>query len=200
MAGPLKNTRHERFAQELAKGSSADDAYVAAGFKENRGNAARLKANESIQARVAELQAKGAERAEISVARVLAELARIGFSDIRKAVRWRSHVLSSRTDEETGEVEDFFTTNVDLVDSEEIDDDTAAAIAEISQTDKGGLKVKFYDKRAALVDIGKHLGMFTEKHEHSGPNGGPIAHALDLSGLTQDERDALRAILSRRAG
>jgi hypothetical protein len=26
--------------------------------------------------------------------------------------------------------------------------------------------VKIADKRQALVDLGKHLGMFTEKHEH----------------------------------
>lgn len=26
----------------------------------------------------------------------------------------------------------------------------------------------------ALELLGKHVGMFTEKHEHSGPNGGPI--------------------------
>ena len=30
------------------------------------------------------------------------------------------------------------------------------------------------DKRAALVDMGKHLGMFKELHEHSGRDGGPI--------------------------
>lgn len=28
----LKNQRHERFAQELAKGKSATDAYLAAGY------------------------------------------------------------------------------------------------------------------------------------------------------------------------
>ena len=30
------------------------------------------------------------------------------------------------------------------------------------------------DKRAALVDMSKHLGMFKELHEHSGRDGGPI--------------------------
>ncbi|PZR36479.1 hypothetical protein [Caulobacter segnis] len=64
----LSNSRHERFAQELAKGETADSAYVAAGYKENRGNAARLKANESVVARVNEIQGKAATRAEITVA------------------------------------------------------------------------------------------------------------------------------------
>ncbi|WP_456637087.1 hypothetical protein [Bradyrhizobium sp. USDA 10063] len=58
----LRNPKHERFAQELAKGKTADEAYQLAGFKPNRGNAARLKANESIRARVNELQTRVAER------------------------------------------------------------------------------------------------------------------------------------------
>jgi phage terminase small subunit len=58
----LKNPKHERFAQELAKGKTADEAYQNAGFKPNRGNAARLKANESIRARVNKLQTRAVER------------------------------------------------------------------------------------------------------------------------------------------
>lgn len=56
MPGPLKNARHERFAQELAKGATADAAYTAAGFRPNRGNATRLKLNESIFDRVQEIK------------------------------------------------------------------------------------------------------------------------------------------------
>lgn len=62
MAGPLKNARHERFAQELAKGATADAAYALAGFNPNRCNASRLKANENIAARVEQLQSKVAEK------------------------------------------------------------------------------------------------------------------------------------------
>jgi phage terminase small subunit len=67
MPGPLKNARHERFAQGLAKGETADAAYQAAGFTPNRGNATRLKANESVAARVLELQGKAAEKAVITI-------------------------------------------------------------------------------------------------------------------------------------
>ena len=81
----LSNSRHERFAQELAKGETADAAYVTAGFKANRGNATRLKANESVVARVAEIQGKAATRAEITVAgitdRLLAIAERAETSD-----------------------------------------------------------------------------------------------------------------------
>ena len=70
----LTNPRHERFAQELAKGRTADDAHQAAGYSENRGNACRLKANESIKGRVAEIQERGAVRAEVTVESLVAEL------------------------------------------------------------------------------------------------------------------------------
>jgi len=73
----LPNARHESFAQALAKGKTADEAYVLAGFKANRGNAARLNANESIRNRVQELQAKAAEKAEWTAADRLAALKRI---------------------------------------------------------------------------------------------------------------------------
>lgn len=62
MAGPLKNPKHERFAQELAKGATADSAYASAGFRPHRGNAARLSANENVRARVAKLQAEAAAK------------------------------------------------------------------------------------------------------------------------------------------
>ena len=64
--GELSNPRHERFAQELAAGNSADAAYEAAGYRKHRGNAARLSANEHIKNRVKEIQAVGAERAAVT--------------------------------------------------------------------------------------------------------------------------------------
>lgn len=70
----LPNPKHEKFAQSLAKGKTADEAYVEAGFKPNRGNASRLKANESITARVAELQGKAAERAIATVEDIARQL------------------------------------------------------------------------------------------------------------------------------
>jgi phage terminase small subunit len=69
----LRNPRHERFAQELAAGKTADAAYVMAGYRENRSNAARLNANREIQRRVAEIQSMGAERAAVTVETLIAE-------------------------------------------------------------------------------------------------------------------------------
>jgi hypothetical protein len=63
----LSNHKHELFAQALAKGETADAAYVMAGYKENRGNAATLKANQNIADRVAELLDLSKLRAELGI-------------------------------------------------------------------------------------------------------------------------------------
>jgi phage terminase small subunit len=70
----LKNPRHERFAQELAKGKSASEAYELAGFKANDGNCIRLKGNERVASRVAELQQRAAARVEVDKQWVLEQL------------------------------------------------------------------------------------------------------------------------------
>lgn len=80
---PLDNPRHERFAQELAKGKSAGQAYVEAGYKANEGNCIRLKGNERILGRVAELQERFAIRAEVTIASLTAELEEVRDLAIR---------------------------------------------------------------------------------------------------------------------
>lgn len=178
----LPNAKHEKFAQGLARGLTADEAYQQAGFKANRGNATTLKQKQSIQKRVTELlewaetvdrkaTEKAIDKLAITKERVLAELAKIGFADIRKAIKWNGQVVSEQDNPDGGDVliiRNIVSNSVTLVDSELLDDDTAAAISEISQNAAGGIKLKMHDKKGALVDIGKHLGMFVEKHEHSG--------------------------------
>lgn len=77
MPGPLKNARHERFAQELAKGVSASESYVLAGYKRNDGNAVRLKGNEKVAARLTELQNCAAEKTVVTVASLTERLLNI---------------------------------------------------------------------------------------------------------------------------
>jgi phage terminase small subunit len=67
MTGPLKNARHERFAQELAKGKSQAEAYEIAGYKPCDGHAARLAGNGRVSERLAELQSRAAEKAVVTV-------------------------------------------------------------------------------------------------------------------------------------
>ena len=73
----LDNPKHERFAQELAKGKCQSEAYAAAGYAPSEPNASRLTRNDKVQARVSEIQERAAIRTEISVARITEHLMRL---------------------------------------------------------------------------------------------------------------------------
>lgn len=159
----LQNAKHEKFAQELAKLKTQDAAYAAAGYKPNASHASRLARDGKVAARVSELVAVGARKAEIEVADVLRELAKIGFANM----------LDYSRVTEDGEP---------IVDLSAMTRDQAAAVQQFTVEDfKDGrgeqardvrkVTFKLYDKRAALVDIGNHLGMFKQLHEHTGKDG-----------------------------
>jgi phage terminase small subunit len=170
MHGTLANLRHERFAQALAHGKPATEAYVLAGYEANDGNASRMKGNERISARVQEIVGRAAERAEVSLERVLRELAAIAFSDISKAVTWGVQVREEE-DEHGQRVKvirvKVITSAVSLVPSDRLDESTAAAIAAVSQSSTGALRIRMHNKLRALVALGKHLGMFDERPQNT---------------------------------
>lgn len=76
----LSNPRYERFAQGIAKGKSQTDAYLYAGYTPNkegkgdRSNAGTLARRPEIAERIAELQAKQANRIGVTVDDLVAEL------------------------------------------------------------------------------------------------------------------------------
>jgi zinc-binding dehydrogenase/terminase small subunit-like protein len=66
------------------------------------------------------------------------------------------------------------------------------------------VKINLSDKRQALMDLAKIARMLpADRHEHSGPGGGPIAfevgvreeHKIDIEAMAPDERDQLRQAL-----
>ena len=63
----LQNPKHERFAQELVKGKTADEAYQLAGYAANRGNAGALKAKQHIIDRTAEILGAAAKRSVVTI-------------------------------------------------------------------------------------------------------------------------------------
>ncbi|CAP41307.1 terminase small subunit [Bordetella petrii] len=166
--------KQRRFVEEYLVDLNATQAAIRAGYSKK--TAASIGEENlrkpDIAKAIQEAQAARSKRTGITQDHVLRELAKIGFADIRKAVRWGGTKIQAGVDED-GEPTTEVYHGLVLVASNDIDDDTAAAIAEVSEG-REGLKVKFHDKRGALVDIGRHLGMFKDKVEHSGPNGGPI--------------------------
>lgn len=103
----------------------------------------------AIKEAISEAMNARSKRTEITADRVLIELGRLAFLDIRKA----------------------FNADGSLKPIHEFDDDTAAAIAgiEVSETSGGDgsagtlKKIKLSDKRASLELCGRHLQMWTDK-------------------------------------
>lgn len=166
----------EMFAAGVAQGLSQAEAYrkaypASAKWKEESvwQRASKLAADVKVQSRVQELLQKAAAANEVTVERVIREIARIGFFDIRKLVN------SDGTPKPL----------------HELDDDTAAAIAGLEVARVGNdqvgvgevLKFKIADKNSALEKLGKHLKIFTDKMELSGPGGVPMGLTVRFEGV-----------------
>jgi len=156
---PELTPKQQRFAEEYLIDLNATQAAIRAGYSENSAKdiACENLAKPNIADAIANAQQERSERTQVKADDVVRELARIGFSDIRKA----------------------FTENGNLRSPTNWDDETAAAISSIEvvarntgQTDEIGNKVvervhklRFWDKNSSLEKLAKHLGMFTEKRE-----------------------------------
>jgi phage terminase small subunit len=149
--------KQQLFVREYLVDLNATAAYRRAGY-EARGNSAevnasRLLSKAKIFAAIQEAFQARAERTRITQDRVLLEYARLAFSDLREVASWNEHGITWHA-------------------SEHLTDDAAATIKDIAMTreirrDKNGYEIttvnthlKLHDKRGALHDVAKHLGMF----------------------------------------
>lgn len=157
--------KQARFVDEYLIDLNATQAAIRAGYsKRSAGQIGEenLKKPE-IQKAIQDAQQKRSERTEITQDRVLQELAKIGFSNMMDYV----------TPTDSGDL---------VTDFSKLTRDQAAAISEVTVEEyvegKGDaardvkrVKFKLSDKRAALVDMGRHLGMFKDKVEVTGEDG-----------------------------
>lgn len=162
----LKNPRHEKFAQALAAGSTAEQAYKLAGYSGHRGNAARLRQDAAVIARIEEIQAPAAAKAAEKVEAVLEELSRIGFADIRELVN---------EDGTIRDVKDWPDTIARAVASIEVKELFGESGLAIGYTKK----IKFWNKVQALELLGTNKGLFVKSHKHD--VGGTLAELIAAS-------------------
>lgn len=76
----LKNIRHEKFAQGVAKGKAQVQAYIEAGYQDTEAavyNASRLISHDKVIARVRELQNKAADKTVLTIERATNDLLRL---------------------------------------------------------------------------------------------------------------------------
>jgi phage terminase small subunit len=103
-----------------------------------------------------------AERPGITRSRIVDELAKIAFANMGDYAKWNAD-------------------GVDLVDSESLEPEQQAAVAEVKQTrtetersNTVTVNFKLHDKVGALEKLGKVFRMFVDRQEISGPDGEPV--------------------------
>lgn len=154
--------KQEAFAAGLASGLTQAAAYRNAfpnsvKWKDETvwSKASTLAANGKVLERVNELQQKAADANEITVERIVAEIAKIAFGDARDTMKWGPD-------------------GVQLIDSSEISDSAAAAVQEVSETTSqfgGSIKLKRHDKLGALKLLAEIKGAIVKKAELTGKDG-----------------------------
>jgi phage terminase small subunit len=183
------DAREKRFVEEYLVHLDTKMAAIAAGYSASVAASKAYqwvsngKVKPRVYAAVQEAMANRSQRTGVTAERVIEELAKIGFANMQ----------------------DYMRANADgdpYLDFSNLTRDQAAALAEVTVEDfKDGrgedardvrrVKFKLHDKRAALVDLGKHLGLFKERVEHTGKDGGPIeveevsAHELVTSRIAR---------------
>ncbi len=172
------STKQKLFVGEYLTDLNGKQAAIRAGYSQKTAEfqASRLLRNDKVEIEIKREIKLRSERTKITADMVLKEFAKLGFSDIRKVIRW-----SKKIDPET-----FQTSNtVSLIPSDEIDDDTAATIESIKQGANGEISIKLHDKLAALVNLGKHLGMFDKKITGDGEESGITINIVNGRPLKQ---------------
>lgn len=148
------NAKQSRFVAEYLVDLNATQAAIRAGYSKRTAKAIghELLTKPDIQSAINAANRKRQERTEITQDRVLEELARLAFSDIRK----------------------LYNANGELLRPEDWPDDVAASVASMEVVTKNlgegeveyVAKVKTWDKTRGLEMLGRHLKMFTDKVEH----------------------------------
>lgn len=141
--------KQTRFVQEYLIDLNGTQAAIRAGVPEKsaRTMASKWLSKVDIQEAIAHAQRGRAIRTEITQDRVLLELATLGFANAGDYFEWGPDGITVR-------------------DKSELTRDQQAAVSEVSETrtENGGtIRVKLYDKTAALEKIARHLGMFNDK-------------------------------------
>lgn len=139
-----------RFAAEYQTDCNAVQAAIRAGYspKTARAKTSQLLRNPEIRALIRAGEQERLEQMGVTQERVIMELARIAFSDMRAAVQWDESGAIARA-------------------SRSLSRDEAAAIAELiantdAQSGSAHVRVKLYDKLKALEMLSRHLGVFKD--------------------------------------
>jgi len=158
--------RQQRFVEEYLKDLNATKAAARAGYSAKTSNeqGSRLLANASVAEAIAKAKAARSARTEITQDRVLKELARLAFSDVRHYTIGDTGLV----DLAEGAPEDAHVA-VSTIEREVFHGETGTTYK---------TKVKLWDKPGMLRLAGKHVGIkgFADQLEVKGDGVAPVVH------------------------
>lgn len=148
--------KQKKFCDEYIIDLNSTQAAVRAGYSEKTAmeQGYQLLQKTSVKEYIAQCMVDRAERVQIKQDDVLRELITIAMTNITDFVTIKANDEGQKI--------------VDILETAKMDPSKVAAISEIRQTKEGFISIKMCDKLKALELLGRHLGMFTEKIEHSG--------------------------------
>jgi Terminase small subunit len=169
-AGPskaLSSSRREQFCQLVAAGTQARDAYTRAGYSGNDTSRQQLRRQADVDARInwiirqrIESDAALRHRAEKPIAdarlRLVRELEKIAYSDIRQLVQWDKQPVLDPDGNVVGERD-----RMTVTPSHRLKPGAAATVKSVT-TKSGALKFDVHDKLNALNTLAKILGVTTD--------------------------------------
>lgn len=167
--------KQARFVEEYLVDLNATQAAIRAGYSEATAYSIgheNLSKPEIVEA-IAAAQAERSKRTEITADQVLRELARVGFANLADVTDWGTkEVAFGYTEdgkklrpEEIGDaalVRYVDAPYVTPINRDDLPEALRAAVSEVS-LGRDGFKIKMHDKNSALLQIGRHLGMFVDK-------------------------------------
>jgi phage terminase small subunit len=149
--------KQERFVAEYLVSLNATDAARKAGY--SAGSAAVIGCENLMKPNIkavidAEME-KRAERTRVDADKVVKELAKVGFSDLRELAKWDEGGVRWRN---SSELEDDAAASVkDLVFTHEVRYDKNGERIETTNT-----KLQLHDKMAALKSLAQHTGILND--------------------------------------
>lgn len=139
--------RDKRFIAEYLRDLNGKQAAMRVGYAGSgaASQARRLLAQEPVATAVEKANVARSEKKRITADRVMEELGRMAFSNMRDYVEWGPEGMTLR-------------------DHALLDEDQTAAVADVEPKGNGkAARVKLYDKLAALNALARHLGMIGGK-------------------------------------
>lgn len=180
MARDALTPKQQCFVEEYLIDLNATQAAIRAGYSAKTAGQIgeqNLKKLEIAEA-IAEAQAARSKRTEINADQVLRELARVGFTNLSDVTNWGTKEVAFGFDEDgkrlkPEDIGDAVVVRyadapfVTPVNRDDLTEEARAAVSEVS-LGRDGFKIKMHDKNGALLQLGRHLGLFSDKLEHSG--------------------------------